>query len=86
MVVGSSRYAIEPLSRTTTPKRLGLTTGVAAITPLEGASVRVGLNRLRLATTLYALAGERAVSIAAADAVGAAARRPPTGSDVGATN
>ena len=38
--------------RTTTPNRFGLETGSAVTDVLLGASVRVGLNRLRAATTL----------------------------------
>src|SRR5215470_16749305 len=77
---------MEPLSRTTTPNRLGFTSGAPVATPTEGASVRDGLNRLRAATTLYALAGGRGPSIGGAPVPLAVPRRPPTGSGIGAMN
>src|SRR5881397_82399 len=77
---------MEPRSRTTTPNRLGLMSGEAVTTLLEGASVRVGLNRLRAATTLYALPGGRGESAEPVVPANVTARRPPRGSGVGATN
>src|SRR5260370_39803512 len=73
------------MSRGTAPNRFGLRTDRAVTGVLLGASVRVGLNRLRAATTLYALAGVFAVSVTV-DVAGPAARRPPTGRGIGATN
>src|SRR3989441_1248999 len=55
---GSSRYAIGFVSRRTTPCRFGFgPPRRAPVVAVAGASLRVGLKRLRLAMTLYALTG-----------------------------
>src|SRR2546425_2020618 len=57
-VSGSSRYAIGFVSRRTTPCRFGFgPPRRARVVAVAGASLRVGLKRLRLAMTLYALTG-----------------------------
>src|SRR5437667_862109 len=57
-VSGSSRYAIGFVSRRTTPCRFGFDPPRRApVVAVAGASLRVGLKRLRLAMTLYALTG-----------------------------
>src|SRR2546430_16913154 len=56
--MGSSRYAIGFVSRRTTPCRFGFgPPRRAPVVAVAGASLRVGLKRLRLAMTLYALTG-----------------------------
>src|SRR5207244_1673708 len=74
--MGSSMYAMGCWSRSSTPCRFGFGPASAAAPAggSAGPSERVGLNTLRVATTVYAEAGARGDSGAGAGAGGAGGR------------